>query len=193
MADRIINKYLLVIIIMKRWNKKAQFYLAAAIVIIVVIVGFAAVQNYTQKQSSIKLYDVKDELGIEGGKVLDFGTYNIESESDKEQLIQDFAKNYSEYAGEGRNIYFVFGNQNKIYVLKYEEVVSGSVSVSFGEEKSGLQTFVRGGEIETYTPTENKVVITIGDLDYEFELKRGENFYFIISQEVEGEQHVVIS
>jgi hypothetical protein len=162
-------------------------------VLIVIIVGFATVQNYTQKQSSIKLYDVKDELGIEGGKVLDFGTYNIDSEADKEQLILDFANNYSEYAGEGKNLYFVFGNQNKIYVIKYEEVVSGSVSVSFGEEKSGLQTFVKGGEIETYTPTEEKVVITIGELDYEFELKRGENFYFIISQEVGGEQHVVIS
>lgn len=161
---------------MKRWNKSGQFYLVAAIVIIVVIVGFAAVQNYTQKQSSIKLFDVKDELGIEGGKVLDYGTYNAESDAEKEQLILDFANNYSEYAGEGRNLYFVFGNQEKIYVLKYEEVVSGSVSVSFGDTKSGLQTFVKSGTLETYTTTESTIVITIGDLEYEFELKEGKTF-----------------
>ncbi len=178
---------------MKRWNKSGQFYLAAAIVIIVVIVGFAAIQNYTQKQSSIKLYDIKDELGIEGGKVLDFGTYNVEDEEDKINLMLSFVSNYSQYAGEGKNLYFVFGNQNKIYVIKYEDIVSGSVSVSFGEEKSELKTFIKSEEIEAYTPTENKVTITIGDLDYEFELKRGENFYFIISQEVGGEQHVIIS
>lgn len=180
---------------MKRLNKSGQFYLAAAIVIIVMIVGFAAVQNYTQKQSSIKLYDVKDELGIEGGKVLDFGTYNVASDTEKEQLILDFISNYSEYAGEGRNLYFVFGNQNKIYVIKYEEVVTGSISVSLGEVRSNVDIFETGESSEVYYPEEGDtaITVTIGDLDYTFELKRGQNFYFIISQEVGGEQHVVIS
>jgi len=175
-------------------KKKGQFYLAAAIVIVVLIVGFAAVQNFTKKQSSIKLYDVKEELGIEGGKVLDYGTYNIENEEDKEQLIADFTSNYTEYAGEGRNLYFVFGNPNKIYVIRYEEVVSGTVSVSFGGSgRSELQTFIKGGEIESYVPEGNEVTIIIDGLEYEFELKRGENFYFIVSQEIGGEEHVIIS
>lgn len=175
-------------------NKRGQFYLTAAIVIIVIIVGFAAVQNYTQKQSSVKLYDVKDELGIEGGKVLDFGTYNVESEAEKEKLITDFVNNYSEYAGEGRNLYFVFGNQDKIYVIKYEEITTGSVNVILGETQSTVDIYTKGADIESY-PTEgaDKVTLVIGDSEYEFELKRGENFYFIISQEVGGEQHVVTS
>lgn len=176
-------------------NKRGQFYLAAAIVIIAVIIGFAAIQNFTQRQSSVQLYDVKDELGIEGGKVLDYGTYNVDNEEEKEELIQNFTSEYNEYAGEGRNLYFVFGNTRKIFVIKYEEVVSGSVSVSFGEGggRAGLKTFIKGGEVETYVPEGNQVTITIDGLDYDFELKRGENFYFIISQEIEGEQHVVIS
>jgi len=180
---------------MKRWNKSGQFYLAAAIVIIVVIVGFAAVQNYTQKQSSIRLYDVKDELGIEGGKVLDYGTYNAASDAEKEQLILDFISNYTEYAGEGRNLYFVFGNHNKIYVIKYEEVATGSISVSLGDVTSSLDIFETGESSDIYYPEkeDTTITITIGDLDYTFELKRGENFYFIISQEIGGEQHVVIS
>lgn len=179
---------------MKRWNKRGQFYLAAAIVIIVVVIGFAAVQNYTQKQSSIKLYDVKDELGIEGGKVLDFGTYNVNNEADKIKLIESFASNYSEYVGVGRNLYFVFGNLEQIYVLTYTEVTSGSVGVSFGDTKTNLEIIEKIGKIDAYpTDSETKVVITIEDLEYEFELNVGENFYFIISQEIEGEQHVVIS
>ncbi len=174
-------------------NKRGQFYLAAAIVIVVVIIGFAAIQNYTKKQSSSQLYDVKDELGIEGGKVLDYGTYNLDSEEDKEQLLIDFTSNYSEYAGEERNLYFVFGNSEKIYVIKYEEIASGSISINIGGITSGLETYTSGGEIESYVPEGNEVIITIDGLDYEFELKRGENFYFIISQDIEGEQHVVIS
>lgn len=174
-------------------NKMGQFYLAAAIVIVVIIIGFAAIQNYTRKQSSIQLYDIKEELGIEGGKVLDYGTYNLDSDEDKEQLLQDFTSNYSEYAGEGKNLYFIFGNTQKIYVIKYEEVVSGSISINVGSRRSGLQTFIKGGEITTYVPEGNEVTLTIGGLDYDFTLKRGENFYFIISQEIGGEQHVVIS
>jgi hypothetical protein len=176
-------------------KKRGQFYLAAAIVIIVLIVGFATVQNFTKRQSSIKLYDVREELGIEGGKVLDYGTYNVDNEADKKDLIEYFTSNYTEYAGEGRNLYFIFGNPSKIYVISYEEVVSGTLSVSFGEGgRSQLETFIKEGEVTEYDPKgDDTVIIKIGDLEYEFELKRGENFYFIVSQEIGGEQHVVIS
>ena len=65
-------------------NKRGQFYLVAAMVIIVLIVGFAAVQNYTKKSRTIKLIDLKEELGIESGKVLDFGTFNLENPEERQ-------------------------------------------------------------------------------------------------------------
>jgi hypothetical protein len=35
------------------------------------------------------------------------------------------------------------------------------------------------------------VVVRIEGIDYQFKLKAGENFYFIIWQEIGGEKHVV--
>jgi hypothetical protein len=43
----------------------------------------------------------------------------------------------------------------------------------------------------------DKVVVKVGILpdetDYQFRLKKGENFYFVIWREIQGERHVVTS
>ena len=44
---------------------------------------------------------------------------------------------------------------------------------------------------ETYTPTGDAVTVKIDENEYEFNLKAGENFYFIISQQIEDETHIV--
>ena len=49
-------------------GKEGQFYLAAAIVIIVLIVSFAGITNYIKRSEPVRIYDLKDELGIESGK-----------------------------------------------------------------------------------------------------------------------------
>ena len=179
-------------------DKRGQFYLVAAMVIIVLIVGFAAIQNYIKKQSTVKLYDVKEELGIEGGKVLDYGTFNVEDEQEREDLIKDFSEDYIAYAGEGRNLYLIFGSYDKVFMITYEEVISGEIDIVTGEQgRSRLDIIAERIEITELEVTrdqgERKVEVVIGDITYEFELMPGQNFYFIISQEVGGEQHVVIS
>ena len=96
---------------MKRGNKKGQFYLLAAIIIIIVIVGFATVSNYLKKKGTVKLYDIKDELQIESGEVLEYGiSEEITDINDLRILIDDFIVKYQEYAGEGKSLYFIFGN-----------------------------------------------------------------------------------
>ena len=42
-----------------------------------------------------------------------------------------------------------------------------------------------------YTKTGRTVEVIINGNTYPFELKPGQNFFFIISQEIEGEQHIV--
>jgi hypothetical protein len=174
-------------------KKRGQFYLLAAIIIIVLIIGLATVLNYTKRKSEIKLYDLKQELGIESGKVLDYGTYNIENEIEKDNLLKSFIGDYNEYAGEGKNMYFVFGNFKKIFVIKYEEITSGSISIGFGKTHPKIELFEKGRNILSYIPSGNKVTLDLGESEYEFELKPGENFYFIVSQQVGDETHVVIS
>lgn len=172
-------------------DKRGQFYLLAAIVIIVVIVSFAAISNYTSKQSSIKLYDVKDELGIESGKVLDFGTID-ETVSD-DVLLGHFTTVYDDYAGEGKDIYFIFGNEEGLLAYSYTEEVIGEISLTFGEgDPTNLNILERQKQNLPYTTSEGIVIVTIEDNEYEFELKPGQNFYFVISQQI-GEEQVVVT
>ena len=153
-------------------QKRGQFYLIAALVIISIIIGFAAVSNYLQQKESIKLYNLGEELGIESENVLDFGTYNEFDETQMENLLKDFIETYADYIEEGIEIYFIFGNPDKITVIGYRELEE----VPF---------------ISVYTPSDTEVIVTINSVEYIFKLKKGENFYFVISQEIEGEQYVI--
>ncbi len=45
--------------------------------------------------------------------------------------------------------------------------------------------------IAVYPAPGKKVIVIIHGVEYVFELEKGENFYFVISQEIGGEKHVV--
>lgn len=118
-------------------GKQAQFFLIAAVVIIVVVVSVVTVSNYTQKKDTVKLYDLGQELGIESQNVLDYGTYSALNESQMKVLMESFIKNYVNYIEEQKNIYFIFGNSQKIYVIGYQEIANESVCVNinlFGQK-----------------------------------------------------------
>ena len=111
-------------------GKRGQFYLLGAIIIVVVIIGFATIQNYTKKQSSLRLYDLKEELGIESAKVLDYGTFNIDDSQSRRNLIEDFSEKYIVYTGEGRDIYLLFGNYDE--VVQIMQMVATDEGVAAG-------------------------------------------------------------
>ena len=170
---------------MKRGDKKGQFYLIAAIIIIAVVVGFVTIFNYSARRDSVKIYDFGEELGIESQNVLDYGTYN-EGTVDMDVLLEDFIESYVDYAGEGKNLYFLFGDFDNIKIIAYQELEE---SVSVDGSEIGIMDGM--GE-EMHTPSaDEKVVIEIDDVEYDFKLNEGENFYFVISQEIEGEKYVV--
>jgi len=276
-------------------DKRGQFFIIAAIVIITVIVSIATVSNYTQRKDAVKLYDLGQELGIESQQVLEYGTYNELSDEEMTALMETFIKNYVSYIEEKKNIYFVFGNKEKINVIGYQEIVSEEICValnptetcgngivekeeecddggiidgdgcdsgcnleqltpdlarcelaateslpqccnnndqingveicdgtdfndktcqSLGFESGDLKcnnkcefdtsscvakerectSYLSVGETQAF-PKEgaeiNKVAISIANVDYEFTLKEGENFYFVIWQEIGEEKHVV--
>ena len=233
-------------------GKKGQFFLIAAVVIIVVVVSVITVSNYTQKKQDVKLYDLGEELGIESQNVLDYGTYSELNEDQMKILMENFIKNYVSYIEAKKNIYFVFGNSKKIYVVGYQEIANESVCVNVnsggqkcdagqcigwgycrqsevqcgshccdigqkcenGECKPGAGTctslqvqcgsnccnvctpYLTIGQTQEFPATNgdiSKVVITIAEIEYQFRLKYGENFYFVIWQEIGGEKHVVTS
>jgi len=181
---------------MQKRGNRGQFYLLAAIIIIGLILGFAAVTNYVRRGGfeREKVYDLSEELGFEGGRVIDYGVFNSEDLIGEDGKLREFTRLYTDYAGEGRNMYFVFGTTKAVVVTAYEEVVTGEISVNIG-----------GGDIvqpideRIYTqivfkkPKTNKIKVEISGIDYTFDLKPGENFYFIISQEIGEEVFVARS
>ncbi len=178
-------------------NKRGQFYLLAAIVIIAVIVGFATVSNYAKKKSSIKLYDVKEELGIESGKVLDYGTLKgntIETEEGPKDIIEHFTDQYDKYAGENKEIFFIFGNYERVVLITYADISSGSIDIVEGETRSKYEVPGRKIVKQFIEPSESgEVSVKIGKDTYDFKLKPGENFYFVISQTIGEEKIVIVS
>jgi len=175
------------------YKKRGQFYLLAAIVIIALLIGFASLTNYISKKGEVKIYDLKEELGIESGQVLDYGTYGRYSTEDFNKLLENFTRTYTDFAGAGKELYFVFGNKDGINVATYSEVSTGSISLNIG----GGQSIIIDIKENEYNITkvnnpekEDKIRILIGNIPYDIELTEGQNFYFIISQEISGEVYI---
>jgi len=69
---------------------KGQIYLITTIIIIAVVIGFVTISNYAQKQDSVKIYDLGEELNIEGENVLDYGIYNGLDKEATAELLRSF-------------------------------------------------------------------------------------------------------
>lgn len=194
-------------------DKHGQFFLIAAVIIIAVIVSIVTITNYTERKDVVRLYDLGEELGIESQQVLDYGTYSELNESEMTGLIENFIDKYVSYIEEDTNIYFVFGNKQKINVVGYQDLQNESVEVCLDightSETEGITrkgqcvAYKSIGETESFTKCDdaitnceeniNRVTIKIGSEEYQFRLRYGENFYFVIWQEIGGEKHVVTS
>ena len=169
-------------------NKRGQFYLFAAIIIITLIIGYAAVSNYAKKDST-KVYNLKEELGIESEMVLDFGILKSD-EINNEELIEHFTTLYAEFAGDEKEIYYIFGNSEKIIAYKYGDIVEGVITINIGDSSAELTIDKKVKEDIDVEQEGNKIILTIEDNKYEFDLKPGDNFYFIISEKIGDETHV---
>jgi len=151
---------------MKKGDKRGQFYLIAAMIVILILVTLTIILNYSEKRSDFKIEKLGEELKIEGGKVIDYDTYT------QANSFEDFAKKFSAYAGANTEIYYIVGREGSIEAYKFE-----------GDSKITKEV--------TEDDVNNKILITIDFVDYMFDLQPGENFYYIISQEISGETHVV--
>jgi len=177
-------------------KKRGQFYLIAAVVIIAIIIGFVAISNYSkEKIEYATIYGLEEGLEIESAKVLDYGVYSGLDQEQMTNLLQGFTESYAEYAQLDK-LYFIFGNSEQISVAGYHDLEEGEILVNIGEgipsqklkfdKKKYNKTDYPRGLIEITT-----VIITINGIEYKFDLKPGENFYFILMVNFKGEQYVV--
>lgn len=150
---------------MKGREKKGQFYLIAAILLIAILIGFTSTINFSRNNPQPKLTEIRDELRLEGEKVLDYEIYNSENTQ-----FEDFARDYSRHI-EDIEIYYVIGD-SVIEAYKYDGALKNT---------SGI----------TVTNDSNTINLTIGSSEYSFDLRKGKNFYFVLSKDVKGERYVL--
>jgi len=172
-------------------NKKGQFYFFSAIVVIAVIIGFSAISENSKQKTSVKIYDLGEELGIESSQVLDFGIYNEFDDTEMQVLLENFSNLYANFIGEGKKIQFIIGNEKGIYKYSYTEVLTSQIGLIYDGTESNLLLTDNELEQEEIIPHENKIKTEINDKEYVFDLEEGENFYFVITQEVEDEEYIV--
>ena len=167
---------------MKRGDKRGQFYLVAAIIISVLLIGIIAVSNFSIRQETTKLQDIGKELSIESEKVLDYSLYNGLNTN---QQAQNFIEDYINYINKEES-YFIFGDDAMVNVTGYSEtsktIVVDGQQMSLTAEQITSRDFISPGP---------DVTIAVDGKNYEFELKEGKNFYFVIFDEAGGEEHVV--
>lgn len=170
-------------------DKGGQFYLMAAIIIAAILLGFLTMSNYSTKSESISVQDVGDELKIESEKVLDFGAYSSYSGSQIKDLMGSFSGDYVNYMRNDKDSYFLYGDSSQITIAGYS-LLDTTIEVDAGEGKIPLN--MNGGEMTFHdiNPASDHIVITIDESDYEFELKSGKNFYFILFEESGGQKYV---
>jgi hypothetical protein len=144
-------------------NKKGQFYLIMAMILIVVISGLLALSNYSKTSPKKNLDEMRKELDLEGEKILEYIAYTGDDK------MEEFTKDYAEYVGAGAEIYFISGEPGLIEAYKYVDGVP---------------------ELETVVQTEDWAKINIDNEDYEFVIKNGMNFHFVILKKEGGEKYV---
>ena len=157
------------------------------IIIITLIAGFVTLLNYTQKKSDVKFYYLGEELGIESENILDYG---INNNKDIKELLENFTKTYADYS-EAENFYFIFGDTETITVSGYQKLEGGTILIDVGSGNQGL--ILNKGEYASkdFPNPQNNVKVTVDEIEYNFTLRPGENFYFIISKEIDEEKYVV--
>jgi len=146
-------------------NKRGQYYLVAAIIFIGIIFILISVVNQSKKETNTRIYELSKEMKIESSKVMEYSVNTGNTAN-----MEDFTKEYSEYAGQGINIYFITGNRAAQEVYNYTNGLKNTIPSS-----------MNGNTLET----------TIEGMDHSFEFEKGENFYFIITQNEGDEKYIL--
>ena len=173
-------------------NRNGQFFLILTVIIITVIAGLATMINFVEKKDDSRFYYAKDELAFESEKVID---YSISNEGDVKADLTTFVQDYSAYSN-ADNFYFVFGTTSEITVAGCKKNNDGQIRI---EDDSGTLlstlTLNKGpcNPIASGTrgsPPQN-IFLVVDDAKYPFTLNQGENFFFVVSKEIEGDFYTI--
>ncbi|MBS3071114.1 DUF1554 domain-containing protein [Candidatus Pacearchaeota archaeon] len=171
---------------MKIGDKFGQFYMVATMVIIVLIASFAIVINYSSQRIPPSFYYLGEEIEIESEKVIEYGLNN---ELDLNVLLENFTRTYS-LNSDADNLYFVFGERESITLTGYQEFKSESILVDVGSGNQEVAFSEGIYKTETFENPNEVIILTAENIAYNITLNEGQNFYYIISKDINGEKYV---
>jgi len=168
-------------------NKKAQFYLITIIILIALFIGLATMNNYAKKVKITSLEDAQSEINIEKRNVLDYISNQELDEVDTKTKLTNFSNEFINKIGLDKDLLFVFGTKENITLVgnKLEETaLAYNVTGSFEN--------ITGTEYEfDLDPTINPIEFQLDSEIYQFELEEGQNIYYLIKHEYNGETHII--
>lgn len=162
----------------------------AALIIAGILISLVRISNESvTREEPEAFFDLSDEISFETKRVLDYGVIN--SVSNINDSVSSLLSNYSESIG-NQDVAFVYGNAiDGVSAYYYEQVnvigatILGGIAVPI--------TIASGTQIQAeYSSAANTATIRIEGIDYTFNLKPGQNFYFVLAKDEEGEKFVTI-
>jgi len=173
-------------------NKRGQFFILAAMIIIGVVVSLAtAVNSIEVGNDNEAFYDLAlREVGPETKRVLDYGVFNT---VDTNSLIEDFLTEYANYIAK-EEVLFVYGDRGGVNFtgLSFIAESVGQVGIFTGgiPETVTIQGTTEDTAVVLYDNINEKITVEINGIFYEFNLRDGQNFFFVIIKEENDEKFV---
>jgi len=164
-------------------KKGGQFYLVSAIIVATVVISIVVVTNYSKKQEYSDLNSLRDEIQIEARNVLDYSLYNRETESTTSSRMQNFTQKYIDMESRDKDLYFIFGTRNNVILKGYQRNAHNvSLNGNVVTTSKGAFSGSTGG---------SSVNLQVDSDSHVFLINDGQNFYFILSKDIEGGKYVV--
>ena len=186
--------------------KKGQFYIITALIIAAIVFGLTTVMNYaTVHPAPAQFYDLSKNFEAESTQVIDYGIYS--GNPDIPGSVENFTRAFLDYAVEkdpNIELVYIYGNSTALTIVNYgkneSEIVpqsgsnttlSGGATLAVSQinyqisEKTFSQDITeRAAKFMQISDTVKNagdwVRINIAGIAYDFNLKKQEQFKFII-------------
>lgn len=169
-------------------KKKGQFYFIAMIIIAAIFIGLVTIQNVLEIRKPSSINYLENELNIEKGKVLDYIVYQNLDETNSQNILTNFSKEYTKKIGNDKDIIFTIGSINSIKLIgnKIEET---NISYNLG---NGFENITETGEFEIpLTPINENVNLSLNNITYSLKIEKGQNLYYLIQHSYDEEVDII--
>lgn len=170
-------------------EKRGQFFLIAALVIVAILFGLGSILVSIKTQREDKRdFDLSKEIKVEASRVIDNGVFLAKTEEKISENVENLTNFYAT-SNPSSDLVFIYGNQTILYILYYNNTVTGTVGISTGSTPTTLQVVERNKQKSKVTSQTETVMVTLANnIKYNFDLNLGQNFFLVIKKDRQNER-----